>query len=485
MEDRPSRFTHHVSHNVSRLPQQHTIIGILILLLLSANTVSAQELTTLTLEDSIQIARQTNLSIQTTQERVKSAEAQVRAAHAGLLPNVSLNSSYRYAGALPKSVLETTGAFGPPGAGGEMSPFSGMGDDTEAIIELEFGAHHNFQADLTLNQPIFAWGRYYKNYQGAKLSLEAAHKELDAAYNQLVLDVSEAFYRVLLSLEFVKVSEQTVELVEKQLKIAQNLFEAGASTNFDILRAEVLLANARSNLIRAKNGERVAMDVYKNVLNIDLSDSIEVQGNLEQPIREFDLDQLLQLAMEKRPELHQLQFTESAAKKQIDVAKTRSRPALSFFSNYQLDHNERLEEMNRIWNLGFALNVPIFDGLATRAAVKQAESGLKQTQLGKQQMTDVIELEVRSAYLNLLEAKTLIDVQRETVEQAQESVRIANLRYENGMTTSVELTDAQLALSQAEVNRLQSLHDYAVGLARLEKAIGQKTPTSNYSRHKK
>ena len=94
-------------------------------------------------------------------------------------------------------------------------------------------------------------------------------------------------------------------------------------------------------------------------------------------------------------------------------------------------------------------------------------------------MTDAIELEVRSAYLNLLEARTLIDVQRETVGQAQESVRIANLRYENGMITSVELTDAQLALSQAEVNRLQSLHDYVVGLARLEKAIGQKIPIDN------
>ena len=458
------------------MTQQHLFIGTTLLLLLLTCTLSAQEPKALTLEDSIQIARQTNLSIQTTQERVKSAEAQVRSAYAGLLPNVALNSSYRYAGALPKSVLEASGAFGPPGAGGEMSPLPTGDGDSENIIELEFGAHHNFQADLTLNQPIFAWGRYYKSYQSAKLNLAAARKELDAAHNQLVLDVSEAFYRVLLSLEFVKVSEQTVELVEKQLKIAQNLFEAGASTNFDVLRAEVLLANAKSNLIRAKNGARGAIDVYKNVLNIDLGESIEVQGNLEHPVLEFDLQPLIQLGLEKRPELHQLQFSEGAAKKQVDVAKTRSRPALSFFGNYQLDHNERLEEMNRIWNLGVALNFPIFDGLATRAAVKQAESGLKQTQLGKQQMTNAIELEIRSAYLNLLESKTLIDVQRETVEQAQESVRIANLRYENGMITSVELTDAQLALSQAEVNRLQSLHDYAVGLARLEKAIGEKIP---------
>ena len=461
------------------MTQQHFFIGTILLLLLLTCTLSAQEPKILTLEDSIQIARQSNLSIQTTQERVKSAEAQVRSAYAGLLPNVALNSSYRYAGALPKSVLETSGAFGPPGAGGEMSPLPTGGGTGENIIELEFGAHHNFQADLTLNQPIFAWGRYYKSYQSAKLNLAAAHKELDAAHNQLVLDVSEAFYRVLLSLEFVKISEQTVELVEKQLKIAQNLFEAGASTNFDVLRAEVLLANAKSNRIRAKNGARGAIDVYKNVLNIDLGESIDVQGSLERPVLEFDLEPLIQLGLEKRPELHQLQFSEGAAKKQVDVAKTRSRPALSFFSNYQLDHNERLEEMNRIWNLGVALNFPIFDGLATRAAVKQAESGLKQTQLGKQQMANAIELEIRSAYLNLLESKTLIDVQRETVEQAQESVRIANLRYENGMITSVELTDAQLALSQAEVNRLQSLHDYAVGFIRLEKAIGEKIPINN------
>ena len=130
--------------------------------------------------------------------------------------------------------------------------------------------------------------------------------------------------------------------------------------------------------------------------------------------------------------------------------------------------------MNRIWNFGFAINFPIFDGFATRATVQQAQSGLKQTQLAKQQLIDVIELEVRRMYLNLLETKALIEVQRETVKQAQERVRLANLRYENGMITSVELTDAQLALAQAEVNRLQSTHDYVVGIARLEKAIGQK-----------
>ena len=129
--------------------------------------------------------------------------------------------------------------------------------------------------------------------------------------------------------------------------------------------------------------------------------------------------------------------------------------------------------MNRIWNVGVQINIPIFDGLATRASVRQAKSGLEQLQLAKRRTIDFVEFEVRTAYLNLTQAKSSIDVQKETVAQAEESMRIANLRYENGMLTSVELTDAQLALAQAEVNHLQARHDYVVEFARLERAVGQ------------
>ena len=294
------------------------------------------------------------------------------------------------------------------------------------------------------------------------------------AYNQLALDVSEAFYGVLLAMEFVRVAQQTVDLVEKQLQIARNLFDAGAATKFDVLRAEVQLANAKSQLIRSQNQVRTAKNAYKNVLNIDLAEDVEVKGRLEALDVDLNLESFIQTALERRPELHQLGFSEQANKKRVAVAKTGNRPDLSFFANYQVDDNERLEKMNRIWNLGFALNFPLFDGFATEAVVHQTEAALKQTQLGKHQMMDAIEFEVRSAYLNLLEARALIEVQKETVEQAQESVRLANLRYENGMITSVEFTDAQLALTQAEVSRLQAQHDYIVGLARLEKAIGQR-----------
>jgi len=451
---------------------RHLLAGT-VLVCLCRNLTFAQQETTLTLEQSLQIAKQTNLSFQTAQEQVKSAEAQAKLARAALLPKVNVSSSYTYIKDLPKSVIDASSGFGPPAAGGETPPADSGASDSGDVIELEFGAHHNFDAQVALSQPIFAWGRYYYGYKSATLNVEAARKELIAAENQLVLDVTEAFYRVLLAQEFIAVSERTVKLVEEQLRIAQAQFNAGASTNFDVLRAEVLLANARSQLIRARNQSRIAMDAYKNVLNLEMADNVNVQGSLERPVVPLELDALIRGAMENRPELQQFAFSQQAAEKQVAVAKTGNRPDLSFFSTYRVEDNERLEEMNRIWNVGFQLNFPIFDGLATRAAVGQAESGLRQVELGEQQLTDSIEFEVRSAYLNLLEAKALIEVQRQTVEQGLESVRIATMRFENGIITGVELTDAQIALAQAEVNRLQAYHDYAVGLARLEKAIGQ------------
>ena len=439
----------------------------------------AQEPRVLTLEESIEIAKQGNLTLQTAEQNLKAAEAQVRAARAGLLPRITASGNYTYFKDIQKSVIQAEGGFGFPPPGREMdAPEPPSADNESDLIELEFGAHHNVQGTASLTQPIFAWGRYYYGYQAAKLNYQARQRDVDAAYNQLRLDVSEAFYGALVAQEFVRVAQQSVSLVEEQLAVAEASFEAGAATNFDVLRAKVQLANAKSQRIRAQNGVQTAKNAYKTVLNLPLSEYISVKGTLEIPenhkIPTLDLDSLIQQALENRPEVQRTQFTEYAARKQIDIAKTRSRPDLGFFTNYQISQNERLTEMNRIWSLGVQINIPIFDGFATRAAVQQTESALEQVQLGGTQVKVGVEFEVRAAYLNLRGAETIIEVQREAVTQAHESVRIANLQFQNGIITTVALTDTQLALAQAEVNRLQAYHDYIVGFARLEKAIGQK-----------
>ncbi len=462
---KPLRFCHFVC------------VGTFLLLQINLTAV-AQKPQVLTLEKSIEIAKKSNLTLQTAEQSLKTAEAQVRSARAGLLPRITANGNYTYFKDVQKSVIQADGGFGFPMPGEEMDEMSPPSADNESdLIELEFGAHHNIQGTVSLTQPVFAWGRYYYGYQAAKLNYQAVQRDVDAAYNQLRLDVSEAFYAVLIAQEFVRVAQQSVSLVEKQLGIAEASLKAGAATNFDVLRAKVQLANAKSQLVRAENAIITAKNAYKTVLNIPLAEDVSVKGTLEIPEKHrmlaLNLDTLIEQALKNRPEVRRTQLSEHAAYKQVDIAKTRSRPDLGLFTNYQISQNERLTQMNRIWSVGFQINIPIFDGFATRAAVQQSESTLKQVRLGGTQVKVGVEFEVRNAFLNLLGAQTLIGVQREAVAQAQESVRIANLQFQNGIITTVALTDTQLALAQAEVNRLQAYHDYVVGLARLEKAIGQ------------
>ena len=438
-------------------------------------SIQAQEHRELTLEDSLKIAQKDNLSILSAEQKLIASKNQVDLARSALLPRLSANGNYTYFKDIQKSVIQADGGFGFPTPGQDMDQMSNPNPDNEAeLIELEFGAHHNVQGTLNLTQPLFAWGRIYNNYKAAKIGYTAAEEELAASYENLRLTVYEAFYRVLIAQEFVKVAKQSVELVEQQLAIAERSFAVGATTNFDVLRAKVQLANAKAQLIQTKNRVKTAKDSYKTILNIPLTQEISVKGSFQIQNIEKKLDELITIAMTHRPEVKQSGLNQQIGEKQLSVAKTQNLPDLAFFSNYQISHSERLTEMNRIWSLGFQINVPIFDGFASRAGVKQSQSTLKQIELSSKQIKSSVEFEVRSSYLALLEAKTLIDVQKETVAQAEASHSLANLQFETGIITTVELTDAQLALLQAKVNQLQAQHDYVVGLARLEKAIGQR-----------
>ena len=416
--------------------------------------VFAQDVVTiLTLAESIQLAENNNLQIRSVKVKLKQVKKEQRIAKPFALPSISFTGNYTYFGELAKNVLP---------------PFS-PGNEP---VEITFGAHRNFQAGLTFKQPLFASGRYLYTYQSANLNVQATEEELKKQRNQLHFDVAQAFYGLLATMEFVKVSQSTVDLAKQQLSISQKLFDSGTSTNFDVLRAKVQLANAKSELIRAKNAILIAKDAFKNLLNINQQDKIGILGDFNQPTIKLDLHQLVQVATKNRPELNQLNYLEQIKKKEVAMVKANARPSLSLFSNYQLDENEKLSNMNRIWNIGLSLNYPIFDGLVTKAQVQRAELNVEQLSLQEEQTQDVVKFEVRSAYLKLVEAQTLIEVQKETIEQAKEGVRLANLQYKNGLITSVQLTDAQLALTQAKISRLLSLRDYAVEHANLQKAVG-------------
>jgi outer membrane protein TolC len=435
-------------------------------------------LRTLTLQESVASALDHNLSVKVAEEKVEIAKQKVKEARAALMPSLSGTGSYTYFGKLSTIEFDLDPSI--LGLPPEMMGGAGAAQSSEPT-EIEMGFEDTYKAGLSLQQPIFTWGKIYNNYKQAMLGLEATRKELEAVKEQSILDVTISFYRILLTQELAKVAEMAVDQVQAHVKTAQDLVDAGMATNFDLLRARVQLANIRSQLIRAQNGLELSKNSFKNTIGMDLDAQISVEGELVYQPFELYMDKLIESAMENRPEIKQLRFQEQAGKKFVNIAKAGNKPNITFISDYSWESNADKpgdvfdgDEWKNVWNVTLALQIPIFDGLATRARAKQAESGLRQIQIGMEQLRDGIELEVRAAFLSLKESEELLKAQEETVQQAEESLRIANLRYKNGMITNVEFMDAELAFTQAQTNRFNALHDYVIATAKLEKAIAAK-----------
>jgi outer membrane protein len=462
------------------LMKQVTVFFAVILFFSICGSIMAQETMTLTLEDSIATALKNNPNLRSAEEKVKIAEQKVNEARASFMPSISGSGSYTYAGKLPEMQFDFSSLLGgltqPQGAPSESAAITSGGGGSIAI-----GNKHTYNAGISAQQPLFTWGKIANAHKQSKISLEAEKQGLESVKQQVAFDTTKAFYGVLLTDELVKVTEMAVEQVKAHVKTAQDLVDAGMATNFDLLRAKVQLANTQSQLIKMQNLLKLTKDGFKNTVGLNLDAQINLKGDFSYKPMELELDKLLESAMKNRPEIKQLEFQEMMGEKIVSIVKAGNKPNLALAYNYNYTSNAaklgdvfNRDEWNNTWNVTLALSVPIFDGLATRARVKQAKSAVKQIQIGKEQLMNGITLEVRSSYMSFQEAKDLLQVQVETIQQAQESLRIANLRFKNGMLTSVELMDTELALTQAQTNYTNALNDYIIALAKLEKATASK-----------
>jgi outer membrane protein TolC len=318
-----------------------------------------------------------------------------------------------------------------------------------------------------------------------KLARESALLELEAVINAALLDVRTRFYNVLFSREQTKVQEENVRLLREQLQTAKNRFEAGASSNFEVLRAEVALANAQPGLIRARNGYRIAIDELRQALGYSNSRTESVRklpefvGALEfQPVS-YDLQEAILQARANRPEIKRLEKLELAREAAIKVAKADYQPDLAVVGGYEFRKNNfssRFGESLDGWTIGLQSNWAVFDGRATAGRVAQARSRFNQAKLLTSESTLAVEIEVRRAHSSLQEAAELAESATKVVAQAEESLRLADARYAAGTATQLDVLEARVALTESRNNQLQANYSHNVAVAAMRTAVGTADP---------
>ena len=350
-------------------------------------------------------------------------------------------------------------------------------------------ADQYWATSIQIVQSIYEGGRMLSSLRTSKLLKEQAYLNYETVIADTLLAVRVAYSDALLAAQQITVQEASVKLLQRELEDATRRYEAGTVPRFNVLRAEVELANAKPRLIKAKNSFRIAKNNLSNLLGyniphevledvpLNLTDKLEVE-----PLN-IDLPSSIAMALENRTELASLRKAEKLARESVTVARSGYLPSAQTFFGFGSKNSAFDNDLSKDlsgWFAGVQITWNIFDGFLTKGKTQEAQARLKKTQ---EEITDTsrkIELEVRTAYSNFIEAKEVLESTKKVEEQAEEALRLAIARNEAGTGTQLDVLNAQTSLTEARTIYITAMHDYTVAKARLERAIGYK---SSFEKH--
>ena len=357
--------------------------------------------------------------------------------------------------------------------------------DTFPGTSTRFGTENNWFIGIRAVQTVYEGGRIRASLRTANLTKEQAIFAYQQVVADVVTEVRATYYNTLFAAELIDVREASVRLLTKELEDSTRRFDAGTVPRFNVLRAEVELANARPALIRAKNAYRIAKNNLATQLGYNLPKDIwediplRLTDKLAAAPYEVSLPLALAKSIEMRPELAVLRKSEKIQAESVISAKSGYYPSLQFYAGYGAAKTRFtdtfLDEIHG-YDVGANLRWNIWDGNLTRGKVAEARALHEKSEIELDDAGRRIEQEVRTAYSQFVEAREVLESQKKVSEQAEEALRLANSRYDAGTGTQLDVLAAQTSLTEARSTTVLALRDYEVARVRLERAIGLTLP---------
>jgi outer membrane protein len=423
----------------------------------SADTNSAAWISRpLTLTDCLNVALQQNATILKAQNDLEASHGVVIQTRAVALPQLTASGQYKYTD--PNAVENFPGSPGSP--------------------------NQNWNAGVQLVQSIYEGGKITAAFRAAGATKQQALAQFQTVVADTLLSVRLAYYDVLLAAQQITNHEASVNLLQNELDDQQHRFNAGTVPKFNVLRADVAVANERPNLIQARNSYRIAKNDLSNLLGYNLPRDVwedvplDLTDTLDAAPYDANLPDAIQQALARRTELTVLRKTVELQKLNIVNAKSGYRPTVSLFAGYgwynaQFTQPVTLDHDINGWNAGAQLQWNIFDGALTHGKVIQADALYKKSKTDFVDQSRQIEIEVRTAYSDFIEAREVLESQKTVQAEAEEALSEARSRADAGTGTQLDVLDAETSLTQARTTQVQALHDYDTARAKLQRAIGE------------
>ena len=312
--------------------------------------------------------------------------------------------------------------------------------------------------------PLYAGGKNTATRKAASANTEAAKQDNAAVQNALGYEVARAFYTVLKSRQFVRAAEAGVNSFEANLAVAKKRLDGGTLLKSGVLDIEVRLAQAREDLVRARNSNALATRALRNLLGIETGE-FEVADTAPTTRAPDSGD------FSGRPELTAASHRERAAQEQVTAAKGSYLPRVSAFGSLDYDYGWKYENGGGSYTAGALMQWDVWDGKLTRAKVREANANLESSREERRKLRLAIDLEVEQARLELKAANERLSVTDQAVAQATESASLTRARFEQEMALPKDTIDAETALVAARVRRAEAEADRQIATAAVRKAL--------------
>jgi outer membrane protein TolC len=336
-------------------------------------------------------------------------------------------------------------------------------------------ASNLWDGSLALKQTLWSFS-LGKAIRAARYAEHLGDENVRSARQDIALRTVYAYNAYLLAIEQRKVAEKVVKQNEVQLEMAKNRHAAGVATELEVLRFEVDLANARTTLLRLSGAVDLVRGDLNAVMRNPTDTPIEPTDALEFVDETAEQQQVVAEATASRPEVKAVTWNEKIYDEAIGIYKADMQPRLDLDGAYGWSAREPrnfLETNYQRWSFGITLKVPVFDGWRTAGKVAQARADRAKVEQDRAALETQIDLEAKQAVDRLRVAASVYRSAELSVAQARRASEMTNANYQLGAATTLDVLDAQAALTQAEWNRVEALHAHANARAGLRYVLGR------------
>ncbi len=360
-------------------------------------------------------------------------------------------------------VLRLEQRLGCPGGGGAFGgiDFSNIG----------FGAENTYNLGLDFSWSVFSGGRTQAQSRIARAGQAVADIGLTSAEAQLQLDVTQAYFDARLADQLLGISEATLAQAEETLRLTELARRVGQQSEFEALRARVARDNQRPAVIQARTQRDLAYDRLRALLDLPEDQPLALTTPLDGGAPPVGVASDTASSTDRVP-VRQAEQQVVVQREQLRIARSQRLPNVSLVSQYgqvafSRDPFPALNSFRDNWTVGAALQIPVFTGGRIRGEVLAAEANVTEAQAQLQQVREATRLDTRAALAQLEAARATLAASEGTVEQAERAYQIAEVRFREGISTQIELTDARILLQQARTNRASAARDLQVAQARV------------------